>query len=318
MTDCCQPLRYIYKTHGVCPPEIHIQISGNTLTRVRFVGGGCPGNATLVGRLLQDRPVEDIMPLIEGIPCREDTSCADQLAQALRAIEKGDLAPAAPFRLAQDPTVRSRIGFIGEVGGNPKALRAAFETVAQAGAETVVCLGNITCPTRNNDETIKALRRSGVNAIQGPNDWAYACGVETSAFPPITPSSRDWLLQLPQAAVFQLGDKKCLAFHGDFIQTLPGYSDYDPYALEINMVAGLALFMQDETVFPALAEMTPQFTADVILFAQTDRWGHWQVGGKDFVGIGPVANGTVVSVGLLQDGPEKRLFNTLQVGVNDA
>lgn len=317
MPDCCQSLRYVYKTRGVCPPEIHIQVSGNILSRVRFVGGGCPGNATLVGRLLQNRPLQEVVPLIEGIQCRGETSCGDQLAHAIRAIEKGDLAPAAPFSLAQDPTPRSRIAFIGEVGGNPQALRAAVEKVVQAGAETVVCLGNITGPTRQNDDAINALRRLDVCAIQGPNDWAYAYGMEPSHFPPIAAASRDWLLQLPQACVFHLGGKKGLAFHGDFIQMLPGYSDYDPYALEINMVAGLALFMQDESVFPALAEMTPQFAADVILFAQTARWGHWQVGGKDFIGVGPVADSAGVSAGLLQCGPEKLRFDTLQVGVDD-
>jgi len=48
--------RYIYRTHGVCPPEIHFQVQDGLLTEVRFVGGGCPGNARLVSRLLKGLP----------------------------------------------------------------------------------------------------------------------------------------------------------------------------------------------------------------------------------------------------------------------
>ena len=39
--------------------------------------------------------------------------------------------------------------------------------------------------------------------------------------------------------------------------------------------------MQDETVFPALEAMIPQFQADIILFSQMKIWGSWHVGGKD-------------------------------------
>jgi hypothetical protein len=45
--------------------------------------------------------------------------------------------------------------------------------------------------------------------------------------------------------------------------------------------------MRDQTVFPALKAMIPQFDADIILFSQPQMWGHWQVAGKDFISLGP-------------------------------
>ena len=93
-------------------------------------------------------------------------------------------------------------------------------------------------------------------------------------------AERDWLFQLPQLLSFQLGQKKGLGFFGDYIQSLPDYSDFEPFALELNMVCGLADFMQDKSVFPALEAMVPQFQADVILFSQPKKWGHWEVAVK--------------------------------------
>ncbi|NQU16208.1 MAG: TSCPD domain-containing protein, partial [Desulfobacteraceae bacterium] len=56
---------------------------------IRFVGGGCPGNAQAVSRLLRERPVKEVVALIKDIPCRNDTSCLDQLVKALLAASHG-------------------------------------------------------------------------------------------------------------------------------------------------------------------------------------------------------------------------------------
>jgi len=58
--------------------------------------------------------------------------------------------------------------------------------------------------------------------------------------------------------------------------------------------------MGDETVFPALEAMTPQFQCDVILFGQREAWGHWRVGDKEFVSVGRSENGTNAKWGLLE------------------
>jgi hypothetical protein len=91
-----------------------------------------------------------------------------------------------------------------------------------------------------------------------------------------------------------------MAFYGDYLQQLPGFSDYDPYALEMNMVCGLTDFMRDETVFPALSAMTPQFQADIILFGQASEWGRWDVEGKTFIATGPAAVCDRLTWGLLE------------------
>ena len=45
--------RYIFKTKGVCAPEIHFQVDRGALSEIRFVGGGCPGHAGFVSQLLK-------------------------------------------------------------------------------------------------------------------------------------------------------------------------------------------------------------------------------------------------------------------------
>ncbi len=83
--------RYIYQTTGVCPPEIHFELSEGVLEQVRFVGGGCPGNAKLVGALLRGKDIGEALGLLKGIECRNDTSCPDQLARAIEAALRGSL-----------------------------------------------------------------------------------------------------------------------------------------------------------------------------------------------------------------------------------
>jgi uncharacterized protein (TIGR03905 family) len=293
--------RYVYKTQGVCPPEIHFQVDDRFLSDIRFVGGGCPGNAQLVTRLLKGRHLDEVLELVNGIDCRNGTSCADQLASAIKAAADGQLSPAASFLLAEDPIPKARIGLIGELAGNPRDLKNMVAAMSAAGVEAVVCLGNMTGESTQNRQAIKSIRKLKIQAIQGQNDWHYANGTEGPQFPPLDQQARDSLIQLPQVLSFLLvGGKKCIAFFGDFIQKLPGYSDYEPYALEMNMVCGLTDYMQDKSVFPALEAMTPQFHADVVLFSQTRKWGHWHVGGKDFISVGPAIGQVSPSWGLLE------------------
>lgn len=44
--------RFVCQTKGVCPLEIHFQTQGDLLKEIRFIGGGCLGNAKLVSRML--------------------------------------------------------------------------------------------------------------------------------------------------------------------------------------------------------------------------------------------------------------------------
>ena len=82
-------MRYTYKTQGVCSMEISFDIDGNVISNVEFVGG-CNGNLKAVSKLVEGTTVEYIEEKLKGNTCgRRKTSCADQLARAVReAYEK--------------------------------------------------------------------------------------------------------------------------------------------------------------------------------------------------------------------------------------
>jgi uncharacterized protein (TIGR03905 family) len=278
--------RFIFHTRGVCPPEIHFQLNHAVLEEVRFVGGGCPGNARLVSRLIKGRTVDHILPLLDGIECREQTSCADQLAEALESALNGTLLPADTVRILDDKPPRGRVGLLGDLNGNPNALEKIISDMKSRNVETAYCVGNFTGNTEESQDVVRLLRREKkMVCLLGERDWLYADDQE-SGLSSLAPRDCDWLALLPQVVTFRLGDRKAVAFYGDYLQNLQGFSDFAPYALEINMVCGLADFMRDETVFPALEAMIPQFQADLILFGQRQDWGHWRMGGKDFLSVG--------------------------------
>ena len=73
-----------YTTQGPCSRAIEYEVRDGVLTVLRFVGG-CPGNTQAVAKLAVGRKIEDVISLLKGIQCRNDTSCPDQLARALEA-----------------------------------------------------------------------------------------------------------------------------------------------------------------------------------------------------------------------------------------
>ncbi len=78
-------MEYNFKTENTCAQEIEFTIEGNIVTNVKFLGGGCPGNLQALPRLVEGMTVEEIEEKIGGIICgRRGTSCADQLAKAVR------------------------------------------------------------------------------------------------------------------------------------------------------------------------------------------------------------------------------------------
>lgn len=77
-------MRYTYKTQGVCSMEISFDINGDIITNVSFVGG-CNGNLKAVSKLVEGQTVDYIEEKLSGNTCgRRETSCADQLARAVR------------------------------------------------------------------------------------------------------------------------------------------------------------------------------------------------------------------------------------------
>ena len=74
-------IRYIPR--GVCSRQIEIEIENNTIKSVNFIGG-CKGNLQGIAKLCENRNVLEVINLLEGINCRGNTSCPDQLAKALK------------------------------------------------------------------------------------------------------------------------------------------------------------------------------------------------------------------------------------------
>ena len=84
---------YRYKTHGTCSQAIEIEVEGDTVTFVKFIGG-CTGNTQGVARLATGRRIDELIDTLSGIQCRGGTSCPDQLARALRQIKDQELTNA--------------------------------------------------------------------------------------------------------------------------------------------------------------------------------------------------------------------------------
>ena len=73
-----------YIPHGVCSRLIHIDLDGDTIKSVEFVGG-CSGNTQGISHLVKGMNVHDVIERLEGIRCgNKPTSCPDQLSYALK------------------------------------------------------------------------------------------------------------------------------------------------------------------------------------------------------------------------------------------
>lgn len=71
----------------VCSKQIDIQIKDGIIQSVVYTRG-CEGNAKGIGALIRDMSVEEAIKRLEGITCgKRGTSCPDQLAKVLKALE---------------------------------------------------------------------------------------------------------------------------------------------------------------------------------------------------------------------------------------
>lgn len=74
-----------YVTRGTCARSIDIELAGAEIKHVDFIGG-CRGNTSGLSALLKGMSVEEVIPKLKGIVCRNNTSCPDQLSLALEAM----------------------------------------------------------------------------------------------------------------------------------------------------------------------------------------------------------------------------------------
>lgn len=71
-----------YRTEKTCCRQIIFEVKDNVLTSLKFVHG-CSGNTQGLARLAVGMNIDDIIDRLQGIVCRNGTSCPDQLAKAL-------------------------------------------------------------------------------------------------------------------------------------------------------------------------------------------------------------------------------------------
>ncbi len=78
-------MRYEYKTQMTCSSKISFDINDDVITNIVFLGG-CNGNLKAIAKLVNGWTVEKIEQYLLGNTCGpRPTSCADQLAKAVRA-----------------------------------------------------------------------------------------------------------------------------------------------------------------------------------------------------------------------------------------
>ena len=74
---------FTYSTKGTCSRQILFDVDeNNKMHNVRFIGG-CSGNLQGIAKLVEGKDIDEVETLLKGIRCRGNTSCPDQLSQAV-------------------------------------------------------------------------------------------------------------------------------------------------------------------------------------------------------------------------------------------
>ncbi len=78
----------VYRPQGVCSQLINVELDGDVIKSVEFVGG-CAGNTMGISQLVKGMKVDNAIQRMEGITCGfKPTSCPDQLAKALKLAKE--------------------------------------------------------------------------------------------------------------------------------------------------------------------------------------------------------------------------------------
>ena len=76
---------FTYRTRGTCSQAIRLELEGETIQSVEFVGG-CPGNTLGITKLVKGKNAREVIDTLKGTRCgMKPTSCPDQLSKALEA-----------------------------------------------------------------------------------------------------------------------------------------------------------------------------------------------------------------------------------------
>lgn len=81
-------MKYTWNTQGTCSRQIQLDVEDGVIRDCCFIGG-CNGNTQGVSKLVIGQKLDEVIARLEGIRCgARPTSCPDQLAQALKAIQQ--------------------------------------------------------------------------------------------------------------------------------------------------------------------------------------------------------------------------------------
>ena len=85
-------MKYDFSPKGVCARRLEFELDGDIVKNVQFMGG-CNGN---LKALAEGMTVDQVCERLKGITCGlKNTSCSDQLAQALAKAQEIEKKKAA-------------------------------------------------------------------------------------------------------------------------------------------------------------------------------------------------------------------------------
>ncbi len=293
-----------YKTVGTCAKEIHFEVEDGCLQRVEFVGG-CAGNAQGLARILAGWPLERVIELTENIPCRNNTSCPDQLAKALKLYLAGELPELPEMPIFRIPYPFQRVAVFSDVHANRPALEAVLADVTAQRVEALFCLGDILGGGQSPNETLELLKESRAALILSDYDQNVALNLEVWAEDTdgamreardtfrwtrrhTTAENKRFVAGLPIVVEFYVGQLRTVAFHGSPPDNLLDFRPEGAYGREIKAIVMDTGYLRGTEAEAVLSQAEALFSADVYLFGCTHRAHYVQQGGKHFVNVGAV------------------------------
>ena len=80
-------MHYEHTNKGTCSRTILFDIEDGKVKNVQYIGG-CNGNLKGIGSLVEGMDIDEVIARLEGTTCgMKNTSCPDQLAQALKEVK---------------------------------------------------------------------------------------------------------------------------------------------------------------------------------------------------------------------------------------
>ena len=184
-----------------------------------------------------------------------------------------------------------RIAVIADIHANLPALRAVVDDIAQIGADTIYCVGDVVGRGPHPNETVDLIRSLEIPTVQG--NWDEAVGMDReqtgSAWPSaelesagdasmrwtaetLTDENKAWLRQLPTTMRIDLLGRSALLFHGSPLRE----NEY----------------LWSERPSRVLARIASDEADDLFCFGHTHESFHRVVGQAHFVACGSVGCGT--------------------------